>query len=88
MTVIVLAAAAILGVFVAVLLMINFRIAREVERLRRELGDIEKIRAELTGKLGEVRQTLESADRDMKNLRSEFKDRLEERLKAAGPRQA
>jgi NTP pyrophosphatase (non-canonical NTP hydrolase) len=59
-----------------------------VERLRRELGDIEKIRAELTGKLGEVRQTLESADRDMKNLRSEFKDRLEERLKAAGPRQA
>lgn len=82
MTVVVLAAAGILGVFVAVLLLINFRIAGEVERLRRDLSDIEKIRSELTAKLGEVRQILDAADRDMKALRSEFKDRLEERLKS------
>lgn len=82
MTVVVLAAAGILGVFVVVLLLINFRIAGQVERLRRDLGDIEKIRAELAAKLGEVRQILDTADRDMKTLRSEFKSRLEEHLKS------
>lgn len=82
MTVMVLAAAGILGVFVVILLLINFRIAGEVERLRRDLGDIEKIRSELASKLGEVRQILDSADRDMKAMRSEFKDRLEERIKS------
>ena len=82
MTVLVLAAAGILGVFVVVLLLINFRIAGEVERLRRDLGDIERIRGDLSAKLGEVRQILDTADRDMKALRSEFKDRLDERLKS------
>ncbi len=84
MTVVVLAAAGILGVFVVVLLLINFRIAREIERLRRDLGDIDKIRGELAGKMSETRQTLDAADREMKALRSEFKDRLDERLKALG----
>ena len=82
MTVLILAAAGILGVFVVVLLLINFRIASEVESLRRDLGDVEKIRSELGTKLGEVRQILDTADRDMKALRSEFKQRLEERLKS------
>jgi len=82
MTVVVLAAAGILGVFVVILLLINFRIAAEVERLRRDLGDIDKIRVELASKLGEVRQILDSADRDMKAMRSEFKDQLEQRIKS------
>lgn len=82
MTVVVLAAAGILGVFVVILLLINFRIAAEVERLRLDLGDIDKIRAELASKLGEVRQILDSADRDMKAMRSEFKDQLEQRIKS------
>jgi|OM-RGC.v1.032535280 predicted Holliday junction resolvase-like endonuclease len=82
MTLVVLAAAGILGVFVVILLLINFRIAADVERLRRDLGEIEKIRTELASKLGEVRQILDSADRDMKAMRSEFKERLEERNKS------
>lgn len=82
MTVVVLAAAGILGVFVVILLLINFRIAAEVERLRLDLGDIDKIRAELASKLGEVRQILDSADRDMKAMRSELKDQLEQRIKS------
>lgn len=84
MTVVVLAAAGILGVFVVVLLLINFRIAGEVERLRRDLGDIDKTRSELASKMSEARQALDAADREMKALRSEFKEKLEERMKLLG----
>ena len=78
--------AVVLGSVIAVVLAINIRMSSEVARLRAEVAELDRARAEISGMLSEARDAIGVADRDMKNLRTEFRSELDQRIKgAAGP---
>jgi hypothetical protein len=75
--------AVMLGSVIAVVLAINMRISGEVARLRAEVAELDRARAEISGMLSEARDAIGAADRDMKNLRTEFRSELDQRIKGA-----
>jgi len=83
MTVVLMIVASMLGALVVILLMMNFRITTQVEKMRQDFGNVDGTRAELSGRLMETRTLLEAAEREIKQLRSEFKGEIEEKLKIA-----
>jgi hypothetical protein len=75
--------AVVIGAVIAVVLAINMRMSSEVARLRSEVAELDRARSEIAGMLGEAREAIGAADRDMKNMRTEFRAEIDQRLKNA-----
>lgn len=75
--------AVVIGAVIAAVLAINMRMSGEVARLRTEVAELDRARSEISGMLNEAREAIGAADRDMKNLRTEFRSEIDQRLKGA-----
>ncbi len=74
----------VIGAVIAVVLAINMRMSGEVARLRTEVAELDRARSEISTMVNEAREAIGAADRDMKNLRTEFRSEIDQRLKASG----
>jgi hypothetical protein len=80
-TVFLMALAGMLGVLVLLLLLMNFKITRQVEKMRKDFAGVDATRSELSARLMEMKALLEGAEREIKTLRADFKNQIEEKLK-------
>ena len=61
-----------LGVLVLLLLLMNFKIARQVEKMRKDFAGVDVTRSQLSARLTEMKALLDGAERDRAQLRERF----------------